>query len=182
MIWQAEFCSENKNSQHAAPCLRNCASQRLRRRGAASPARTSKMAGEPWTELRCIWRRCPRRPPSSSPPPARPGPPWTQCRHDDRMSRVPTPGAARMSRPELSARKRLARDRIDQRTFFAATLNPAAFQIDLELHRPSLPHVRSARACGRNPRLRQACAPADRGAARDRNAGAFRRPPARSSG
>ena len=35
------------------------------------------MSGEPWIAVRCMWWSTPRTPPSSSPPPARPGPPWT---------------------------------------------------------------------------------------------------------
>ena len=36
------------------------------------------MSGLPWTAVRCMWWVMPRTPPSSSPPPARPGPPWTR--------------------------------------------------------------------------------------------------------
>ena len=41
------------------------------------PVIAVSMSGEPWSAVRCIRCRTPRSPPISSPPPARPGPPWT---------------------------------------------------------------------------------------------------------
>ena len=37
------------------------------------------ISGEPCIAVRCMWCSTARMPPSSSPPPARPGPPWTRC-------------------------------------------------------------------------------------------------------
>ena len=41
------------------------------------PVIAVSMSGEAWIAVRCMWWSTPRTPPSSSPPPARPGPPWT---------------------------------------------------------------------------------------------------------
>ena len=44
-----------------------------------TPVTAVSMLGEPWMAVRCMWCITERMPPSSSPPPARPGPPWTRC-------------------------------------------------------------------------------------------------------
>ena len=41
------------------------------------PVIAVSMSGEAWMAVRCMWCSTPRMPPSSSPPPARPGPPCT---------------------------------------------------------------------------------------------------------
>ena len=45
-----------------------------------TPVRAVSISGEPCTAVRCMWCSTARIPPSSSPPPARPGPPWTRLR------------------------------------------------------------------------------------------------------
>ncbi len=44
-----------------------------------TPVTAVSMLGEPWMAVRCMWWNTERMPPSSSPPPARPGPPCTRC-------------------------------------------------------------------------------------------------------
>ena len=43
------------------------------------PVIAESIRGLPWTAVRCMWCSTPRMPPSSSPPPARPGPPCTSA-------------------------------------------------------------------------------------------------------
>ena len=44
-----------------------------------TPVSAVSMSGEPWIAVRRMWCSTARMPPSSSPPPARPGPPCTRC-------------------------------------------------------------------------------------------------------
>ena len=50
-----------------------------RRPACHTPVSAVSISGEPWTAVRCMWCSTARMPPSSSPPPARPGPPCTRC-------------------------------------------------------------------------------------------------------
>src|SRR3954465_1114935 len=47
--------------------------------GTHTPVTWVRVAGEPCSAVRCMKCSTPRMPPSSSPPPARPGPPWTRA-------------------------------------------------------------------------------------------------------
>ncbi len=62
---------------------------RRRRPVCHTPVSAVSISGEPCTAVRCMWCSTARMPPSSSPPPARPGPPCTRC-----GSGEPWPGRA----------------------------------------------------------------------------------------
>ena len=71
----------------AGPQLLQVLAERVhvgRRRSAPAtqrPVIAVRVSGSAWMAVRCMWCSTPRMPPSSSPPPARPGPPCTSSRH-----------------------------------------------------------------------------------------------------